>query len=240
MSKNCCCGIVPVLTLAVCFQAAQARQMKWEPVGLSGGGGLVNPSISPHDSNVMMVESDMSGRYISYDGGKTWTMIHRNQITSVFRAAPPVFHPNKRNVIYALQPGNVLHVSRDNGHTWQVFDDARQPRIDTITRMFIDPATNRFFVGSATGKVLFTDDEGRHWTEAAGTTGKVLKFVAQYGKDRKNRAYYVGTTEGIFKSADSGRTFVRKMSGLPAGKDISGFAGGSNRKATVLYAAVPC
>ena len=65
----------------------------WQPTGLSGGGGLFNPAVSPHDPNTMMTESDMGGRYISHDGGKNWRMLHYNQITAACNGAPPLFHP---------------------------------------------------------------------------------------------------------------------------------------------------
>lgn len=239
MFNRLCCVTI-ALAISALTHSAQARQMKWEPVGLSGGGGLANPAISPHDPNVMMTESDMGGRYISHDGGKTWAMIPCSQITSCFSGAPPVFHPNRKDVIYVLQPGNVIHVSEDTGKTWKALDEKRQPHIDLITRMYIDPATNRLFVGSQSGKIMFTDDEGQRWTQATGAAGRVLRFVAQHDSDRKSRTYYVGTSAGIFKSTDGGKTFVRATAGLPDGKQITGFAGGSSKKATVLYAAVPC
>jgi photosystem II stability/assembly factor-like uncharacterized protein len=237
-----CMRLIGIMAIAsVCAGcASQSRKMRWEPVGLSGGGGLTNPSISPHDPKVMMVESDMSGRYISRDAGRHWTMIHREQITSVFRGAPPLFHPTRRNVIYALEPGSVIHVSRDNGKTWRALDEACQPTIDMITRMFIDPATGRFFIGSQSGKVMFSDNEGGTWTQATGVNGRVLTFVALHDSRPDRRTYFIGASEGVFKSTDGGKTFMAKVAGLPAGRQITGFAGGSNRKATVLYAAVPC
>lgn len=230
-------AVVAILCAGCTFQT---RKAQWEPVGLSGGGGLTNPAFSPHDPNVMLTESDMGGRYISRDGGTTWSMIHRDQITAVFRGAPPLFHPTKPGVIYALCPGTAIRVSRDNGRTWHPLDDACQPQTDMITRMYIDAATGRMLIGSQSGKVQFTDDEGKTWTEATGVTGRVLRFVARHDSPAQARVYYVGTSEGVFASADGGKTFAPKMAGLPAGKSLTGFAGGSNAKDTVLYAAVPC
>ncbi len=218
----------------------QSKKARWEPIGLSGGGGLTNPAFSPHDPKTMMTESDMGGRYISHDGGRTWSMIHRDQITSYFRGSPPVFHPNKVGVIYAVCPGTALRVSRDNGKTWQALDDTRQPHKDAITRIYIDPVTDRMLIGTQVGVVMFTDDEGGHWTQAAGTAGRAMKFVAVHDSPKDRRTYLVGTDAGVFKSTDGGRTFVRKTAGLPEGKPITGFAGGSNGKVTMLYAALPC
>jgi photosystem II stability/assembly factor-like uncharacterized protein len=216
----------------------QPDKARWQPIGLSGGGGLTNPAFSPHDPNLMMTESDMGGRYISHDAGRHWTMIHYKQITSCFHGAPPLFDPIHRHVIYALDPGSILHVSRDEGKTWRTLDDACQPKIDLITQMYMDPVNGRFFLGSQAGKVMFTDDEGKTWTISTGVTGgHVFGFVARSGSDR---AYYVGTRKGVFESSDGGRSFVRKVRGLPEGKEIVAFAGGSNRHGTALYVALPC
>jgi hypothetical protein len=46
------------------------RSGAWEPVGLSGGGALFAPAISPVDPNLMMLNCDMSAAYVSEDGGR--------------------------------------------------------------------------------------------------------------------------------------------------------------------------
>lgn len=76
---------------------AEAKQDKWTSVGLCGGGGLYNPVVSPHDPRLMMVESDMGGRYISHDRGRTWKMIHHKQIGSAVRGAAAVSSDQARH-----------------------------------------------------------------------------------------------------------------------------------------------
>ncbi|MCX7806916.1 MAG: hypothetical protein N3A38_17280, partial [Planctomycetota bacterium] len=60
----------------------------WEPVGLSGGGAMFVPVISRADPDLMMINCDMSGSYISGDGGRTWKMIHWRQRMSNTQCAP--------------------------------------------------------------------------------------------------------------------------------------------------------
>ena len=69
-----------------------AERASWEPVGLSGGGGMFTPAISPADPNLMMLNCDMSAAYISEDGGRNWRMIHHAQLRSDTRCRP-AFHP---------------------------------------------------------------------------------------------------------------------------------------------------
>jgi photosystem II stability/assembly factor-like uncharacterized protein len=206
---------------------------------------MYNPVVSPHDPNMMMLESDMSGRYISRDGGRSWTMVHHDQITSAVRGGPPIFHPSRPGVIHALQGyrANTLLTSTDNGVKWGRWPDKRQlpPATDVVTRMFIDPAMpERLFVGTADGEVLFTDDQGKAWRRARGISGRVHRFVAARGSPPAARVIYVGTSENVFRSADGGKTFQPCSNGLPKGKPIKDFAGGSNDQVTMLYAALPC
>jgi hypothetical protein len=73
-----------------------AQATRWQPTGISGGGGMFAPAISPANSNLMMLNCDMSAAYLSEDGGHNWRMIHHAQLRSdtacrpVFRFIPEV------------------------------------------------------------------------------------------------------------------------------------------------------
>ncbi|KKL52054.1 hypothetical protein LCGC14_2289340, partial [marine sediment metagenome] len=127
-------GVGPYLLVAAAVVAMPAGAAgagpKWQPVGLCGGGGLFNPSASPHQRQMMMVECDMGGRFISRDGGRSWGMIHRKQISSAVRGSPALFHPRRAGTIYALRGFQAadIHVSRDNGRSWRRLPDERQPK----------------------------------------------------------------------------------------------------------------
>ncbi len=83
----------------------------WEPVGLSGGGGMFSPAISPADPNLMMLNCDMSAAYLSEDGGHNWRMIHHAQLRSDTQCRP-AFHPSDPNVIYASSGGRASNQPR--------------------------------------------------------------------------------------------------------------------------------
>src|SRR5438045_4922987 len=54
--------------------AGAPRYDRWEVIGPGGGGGIFLPTISPHDANLLLVSCDMTGAYISHDGGRSWRM----------------------------------------------------------------------------------------------------------------------------------------------------------------------
>jgi hypothetical protein len=127
------------------------RQIRWEPVGLSGGGGMFTPAISPADPNLMMLNCDMSAAYISQDSGQTWQRIGR-QARQTFGG---YFHPKHDGWIYMTltegAAGAGLWLSQDNGRTWQAFDDLP---FSNIQRVSFDPSDDAvMFVTTFGGSV---------------------------------------------------------------------------------------
>src|SRR5205814_8019694 len=70
-------------------------------IGPGGGGAMFNPTISPHDANTVLVSCDMTGAYITHDGGQSWRMFNLRGVVHFF-----VFDPIDPMVIYA-QPSGV-------------------------------------------------------------------------------------------------------------------------------------
>ena len=98
-------------------ERAGARLDRWEVIGPGGGGTMTHPTISPHDPKVILVGCDMTGAYITYDGGESWRMINLGTGVSSF-----AFDPAHPDVIYAGNPA--LWRSSDRGRTWRmVFPD---------------------------------------------------------------------------------------------------------------------
>src|SRR5438132_12350679 len=96
-------GLVTLLLLGLCRlawgQPTGRAPVSWEPVGLSGGGAMFTPAISPADPRRMMVNCDMSAAYLSSDGGLHWRMIHQTQLRASTRCRP-AFHPTDPRIIY--------------------------------------------------------------------------------------------------------------------------------------------
>ncbi len=210
------------MTLLGClFGPAPAQPITWEPVGLSGGGGMFTPVISPVDPDLMMLNCDMSAAYLSEDGGRNWRMIHQAQLRTDTRCRP-AFHPIDRNVIYASSSGR-LRVSRDRGRTFEPIGDLRRSLYGEIA---INPSNPKvMLVGTRGGPCCVSGDAGTTWTECAGPAGPLLAF--HFDRTSRGRTMFAGTEQGIWRSDDGGRTWAEKTQDLPW-KEIQGFAGGSN------------
>src|ERR1700722_17319817 len=100
------------LALLVSASSSGAPPGNFQIVG-PGGGAMFHPTISPHDPNTVLVSCDMTGSYISHDGGESWRMFNLRGVAQFF-----VFDPLDRKVIYAQANG--LWRSEDSGDTWQL------------------------------------------------------------------------------------------------------------------------
>ena len=113
-----CYRLVRALTaclLVLSFLAAvePARNDKWTVLGPGGGGAQFTPTVSPHNPNRVLVSCDMTGSYISNDGGGSWRMFNLRGRTRFF-----VFDPSAPDTIYAQGIG--LWRSTDAGVSWNL------------------------------------------------------------------------------------------------------------------------
>jgi len=213
--------------------AESPAQVGWEPVGLSGGGGMFTPAISPADPNLMMLNCDMSAAYVSEDGGRNWRMIHHAQLRSDTRCRP-AFHPIAPNVLFASSGGR-LRVSRDRGRTFEPIGDLRDSLFGEIA---INPADPKVvLVGLRKGGCARSLDGGLIWQECVGPTGRLIRF--HFDRSRQGRTMFAATDQGLWRSEDGGETWTGRTQGLPR-REIQAFAGGSDAStgAVMLYCAV--
>ena len=210
-----------------------ASQTDWQPVGLSGGGAMFSPAISPADPNLMMLNCDMGAAYISEDGGRNWRMINHAQLHSDTRCRP-AFHPSDRNVIYASSGGR-LRISRDRGKTFAPIGKLKESLSGEIA---INPANPQMLLaGTRGGRCWFSGDAGVTWTVCSGPQGQVIGF--HFDRTHNGQVLLAATSKGIWRSDDAGQTWAEKTNGLPW-IDVQGFTGGSDsaKNVVMLYCSI--
>ncbi len=224
---------IPLVLLGSCLGSVRAQSVSWEPVGLSGGGGMFTPAISPADPDLMMLNCDMSAAYLSTDGGRNWRMIHQAQLRTDTRCRP-AFHPTDRNILYASSGGQ-LRISRDCGETFEPIGNLKKPLYGEIAISPADPKT--MLAGTRGGPCCLSRDGGLTWTECDGPDGPLLGFY--FDRTAQGRTMFAATEQGVWRSSDGGRTWIEKTAGLPW-KEIQGFAGGSSAETNLalLYCTI--
>jgi hypothetical protein len=63
-------AVAIAVVLYVATASAQ-RPGNFRAIGPGGGGAMFNPTISPHDTNTVLLSCDMTGSYITHDAGRT-------------------------------------------------------------------------------------------------------------------------------------------------------------------------
>jgi photosystem II stability/assembly factor-like uncharacterized protein len=212
---------------------------QWEPVGLAGGGGMFAPAISPVDPSLMMVNCDMSGAYISEDGGRHWRMIHHEQLQGNTQCRPG-FHPTNASIIYAADGwGGGLKVTRDRGVHWDAIGDLPGTPTGQIYIALADPSLMLTGVDDA---VYLSRDVADHWGKCDGPNGEAIGFFASLSPTRAGGVHlFAATAQGVWRSDDAGKTWAKKADGLPS-TGIRSFSGGatdSSAGGVMLYCAIP-
>ena len=230
-----------VFTLALICSPAQAE---WSGMGPGGGGGMHNSAISPVDSDIMTVNCDMGGYYVTNDAGTTWRTIDFGGMTY-----STAFHPTDKNTFYAC--ARYVYRTTDGGVTWSAFTNSTaQGGSYYPIMMAVDPENSSFmFLTSGYFWVQERDNEfnnakyttngGSTWNSSTGLTSDttiISIFIDQDGSS-STRNIYVATTNGLFKSTNNGATFSSANTGL-SGTEIYDMSGGSDGTLTTIYMSI--
>ncbi len=100
---------------------------QWELIGPGGGGSTFFPTFSYADPDVFLVRCDMTGSYLTKDGGNSY-----KQINFVGAASCYAFDPNDPETIYVAS--STLNRSNDGGKTWErIFPSKNEIKSERFT-----------------------------------------------------------------------------------------------------------
>jgi photosystem II stability/assembly factor-like uncharacterized protein len=204
-------GVILFVSLVgTCFAV---RPGDFKVLGPGGGGAMFNPTISPHDPDTVLVSCDMTGSYITHDGGHSWRMFNLRGVTRFF-----VFDPIDSKVIYAQGLG--LWRSADGGESWKlVYPDPRNIRsvvmrsdhaepelvsepdpLGNIAALAIDPSNSKilYAAGGKTQPALFVSrDWGASWESLATLPDTPRRIWIDSKSPRDSRTLYIAGKHSI-------------------------------------------
>jgi photosystem II stability/assembly factor-like uncharacterized protein len=93
------------------LMGASVDHAGWRVIGPGGGGAQFNPAVSPHDPDRALVSCDMTGAYLTEDGGASWRIVNFGSTVRFF-----AFDQERANVVYAQTTR--LWRSDDSGRNW--------------------------------------------------------------------------------------------------------------------------
>lgn len=205
-----------LLSLSAALVLAPAALNSQMPriVGPGGGGAMFHVTISPHDANEVLLSCDMTGAYISHDGGHHWRMFNLRSSVRFF-----AFDPVHRHTLYAAT--DALWKSTDDGERWQllwprpqavraiVMDSdhadeslvAKPNPIGRITALAIDPADSATLYAASEREgraaLVVSRNGGRSWRLLLSLPETPLNLWIDPGSPTKLRDLYVTSATGI-------------------------------------------
>ncbi len=161
----------------------------WQGIGMGGGGAMFSPAVDPHDPTHVVLASDMTGSFVSFDNGASWKNFNLRTVVGQF-----TFDPQQPGVVYALNTG--VYRSEDGGRTWRLllpepstviaermagdhaeawYETAENPEFPVwgYSCLRVDPTDSRHLLVAKKApylgkvKLLISHDRGQSWQAAA-------------------------------------------------------------------------
>ena len=102
------------------------QEKQWKVIGPGGGGGVLKPTVSPFNENFVMTHCDMTGVYITHDGGLNWKMKNLWNVPDDFEFDPSdsaTLYVATRGFLHSEDRGSgitLLLRSEDSGERWRI------------------------------------------------------------------------------------------------------------------------
>ncbi len=241
----------PSLASAPDAPASAPRFDSWKILGPGGGGAMFNPTVSPHDPNTVIVTCDMSGGYLSRDGGRSWRNFNLRGTLSFV-----LFDPVDPRTIYATN--QALWRSADSGRSWNLvfpapqsvkgtlpMDDHAWERLLTadgrdrsITALAVDPSDSRSLFAAIEenrrSSLYQSTDWGATWRLLAGLPWRSRALYIDPRSPKDNRVVYAAGPNAVAVWRDGGWRQGSAPAGVSEFHDVS--AGFTAQGTLLVYA----
>ncbi len=241
------------IVISLCLAAASlvAHADNFTVVGPGGGGAMFHATINPHDANEALVACDMTGAYISHDGGHSWRMFNLRGTVRFF-----AFDPSEAKTIYAGT--QALWRSTDDGASWKLLwprpSTVRGVRMSSdhsdetiisdsnsvgeIVALAIDPTDSHTLIAGAVkdGKAaaFVSKNSGSTWEKVSDLPAAPQRIWIDPRSSKNDREIYIAGKSGVTVRSHG------KWQDRPAPKDVAFVdvsAGFSVEHGVMLYAA---
>ncbi|MGI8550593.1 MAG: VPS10 domain-containing protein [Dehalococcoidia bacterium] len=198
--------------------------------------------LSPHNPDILYATGNQVFR--STDEGTSWEVISpdltRNDPSKLEASGGPLTldttgaehyctifafaeSPHERGVLWAGSDDGLIHLSRDNGKTWENVTPPIMPEWATVNTIELSPhdratayaAATRYKLDDTRPYLYKTDDYGKSWREITNGIPE-HDFTRVIREDPVRRGLlYAGTETGLYISYDGGGSWQRLQLNLP-------------------------
>jgi photosystem II stability/assembly factor-like uncharacterized protein len=244
LQKSALRCLMPALLLLTIFSAhANTSYGPWQSAPIRGGGYLQQVVFAPSDPNRLYLSSDVGGLFGSWDGGKTWRMLHGGLPADAasYSIRGLAVHPKDANriLIGAGSPwgrSSGVWLSTNGGDSWKRTLEARfdgngahRAAGNVVVVSPHDP--NLVLAGSLGGGIRRSLDGGETWTSSGPddlspthilfdrTNARRVWLCARPWREVKQKradGTEVGLRGGLFLSEDTGQTWTEISNTSPS------------------------
>jgi photosystem II stability/assembly factor-like uncharacterized protein len=195
----------------------------WQSYGIGGGGALYSATMSPYDTQVIYIATDMTSVFRTDNFGKSWETINFTEIQGGIGSH--VRFTSSSSILYSIDLGSDKRVpkkSTDGGKTWSAL--AKDPTSEEAYFLHANPSSTEGLLVSSYVSLYFSKDGGTSFSTVYTTSDSDGLHIAGAFWDGNN--IFVGTHEGLLVSTDGGTSFtLSSVSGIPANESMATFAG---------------
>ncbi|MFH0944091.1 MAG: hypothetical protein V2A76_02740, partial [Planctomycetota bacterium] len=219
--------LTPDLRAQVRVSAKPAEPIGWRARGIGGGGALFSVSVSPHDSDLVFMATDMSSVFRSRNFGASWGMVPFQALTGGIDTT--VRFTSSPDILYAITIGafdeRIAVRSTDGGATFLPL--AGDPASGESFTLLADVTHTGKVLLSSWDQLYFSSNGGVNFSAAydasSDPSGLLVAGSVSVGDD-----IFVGTNQGLIVSLNGGTSFALDGTpGIPGNEAMAGFAGGT-------------
>ena len=179
--------------------------------------------LDPSDPNALYLATRGQGLFYSYNKGESWRAVDALAGTFIYGVA---VDPQNKCVLYVTD-GPRIYKTLDCGRTWKSIYTEQRPS-ERVVSLAVDFSNSHLiyaaFVG---GDVLTSADGGVSWQAVKRFGFQIQHLVAD--PLQPGRVYVAAYQDGLFRSDDSGKTWIDLTGGL------NGFSQSTNFYRLVLH-----
>ena len=163
-------------------------------------------TIAPSDPKIMVLGA-LDGVYRTTDGGSTWTLISPEGSKEIHEVESVAIDPANPQIIYA----GTWHLpwkTVDGGAHWTNMKEGIIDDSDVFS-IIVDPADSKDIFLSACSGIYRSTNQGERFEKIQGIPSAARRTRVLMQDPKALGTVFAGTTEGLWKTSDAGRTFLR-------------------------------
>ncbi len=190
------------------FFESKDAGLTWTKIILSQSSSAIRGLAICHANPKYMIAGTLSGPFVSADGGRSWKRVGGRDLE---KAESVAIDPTDHRFLY-VGTWRLGYKSSDFGKTWIRVDNG-MPLDSDLFSISINSSNPEIIYASACSGVYRSSNRALSWTRLKLLPDRfTIRAQVVYPDPTDSYKIYVGTTEGLFVSADDGRNWTRLTS----------------------------